>query len=73
MVRAFDVAGFDVIFLETVGVGIQGMKAGLMEIADTFPVNKSDRPGADIFARRIETAIELDPRAMGPDAPKLAL
>ncbi len=88
MVRAFDVAGFDIVLLETVGVGqteleimnvadhiavvltpesgdgIQGMKAGLMEIADTFAVNKADRPGADSFAREIEAALELDPRAM---------
>lgn len=28
---------------------IQTMKAGLMEIADIFVVNKSDRPGADTF------------------------
>lgn len=89
MVRAFDLAGFDIVLLETVGVGqteleimnvadtiavvltpesgdgIQGMKAGLMEIADTFAVNKSDRPGADTFAREIEAALELDPRSMG--------
>ncbi len=95
MVRAFDVAGFDIVLLETVGVGqteleimnvadhvsvvltpesgdgIQGMKAGLMEIADNFAVNKSDRPGADIFAREIEIALELDPRSMGPNAPKV--
>lgn len=95
MVRAFDIAGFDVVLLETVGVGqteleimnvadfisviltpesgdgIQGMKAGLMEIADCFAVNKSDRPGADVFAREIEAALELDPRSMGPDAPKV--
>lgn len=95
MVRAFDIADFDIVLLETVGVGqteleimnvadhisviltpesgdgIQGMKAGLMEIADTFAVNKSDRPGADIFAREIEAALELDPRSMGPDAPKV--
>jgi LAO/AO transport system kinase len=48
------------------GDGIQGMKAGLMEIADTFAVNKADRPGADMFAREIEAALELDPRAMHP-------
>lgn len=96
MVRAFDLAGFDIVLLETVGVGqteleimnvadcvsvvltpesgdgIQGMKAGLMEIADIFAVNKSDRPGADIFAREIEAALELDPRAMAlPGEPPL--
>ena len=74
-----DGAGFDVILLETVGVGqseldvaraadttlvvlvpesgdsIQTLKAGVMEIADVFCVNKADRPGAD----RLRTDIEL--------------
>jgi LAO/AO transport system kinase len=64
-------AGFDLIIIETVGVGqseveiagiadrtvvtlvpeagdtIQTMKAGLLEIADLFVVNKADRPEAD--------------------------
>jgi LAO/AO transport system kinase len=64
-------AGFDLIIIETVGVGqseveiagiadctvvalvpeagdtIQTMKAGLLEIADVFVVNKADRPEAD--------------------------
>ena len=31
------------------GDSIQSMKSGLMEIADIFVVNKSDRPGADVF------------------------
>lgn len=66
-----DAAGFEVIIMETVGVGqseldivraadttvvvlvpesgdsIQAMKAGLMEIADFFIINKADRPGAE--------------------------
>ena len=66
-----DAAGYDVVLMETVGVGqseldiagaadttvvvlvpesgdgIQAMKAGLMEIADFFVLNKSDRPGAE--------------------------
>jgi LAO/AO transport system kinase len=66
-----DAAGYDVVMMETVGVGqseldiasaadttvvvlvpesgdgIQAMKAGLMEIADFFVLNKADRPGAD--------------------------
>jgi LAO/AO transport system kinase len=29
------------------------MKAGLMEIADVFVVNKSDRPDADVFVRNL--------------------
>ena len=35
------------------GDEIQTMKAGLMEIADIFVVNKSDRPGADQFIRNL--------------------
>lgn len=70
-------APFDLIIIETVGVGqseieiagladitvvvlvpeagdeIQTMKAGLMEIADIFVVNKSDRPGADRFLKNL--------------------
>ncbi|MEK7356436.1 MAG: methylmalonyl Co-A mutase-associated GTPase MeaB [Bdellovibrionota bacterium] len=87
MVRAFDVANFDIVLLETVGVGqteleimnvadwvavtlvpesgdsIQAMKAGLLEIANLFIVNKGDRPGADAFVRELEAALHLDPRA----------
>jgi LAO/AO transport system kinase len=37
------------------GDSIQTLKAGLMEIADIFVVNKSDRPGAD----RLRTELEL--------------
>ncbi len=66
-----DAAGYDIVLMETVGVGqseldiagaadttlvvlvpesgdgIQAMKAGLMEIADFFVMNKADRPGAE--------------------------
>ncbi len=35
------------------GDEIQTMKAGLMEIADVFVVNKSDRPGADTFVNNL--------------------
>ena len=37
-----------------VGDGIQAMKAGLMEVADLFVVNKADRPGADRLKKEIE-------------------
>lgn len=71
------VAGFDMVLVETVGVGqseieiagladttivvlvpeagdeVQTMKAGLMEIADLFVVNKADRPGADILVKNL--------------------
>jgi LAO/AO transport system kinase len=70
-------AGFDYLFIETVGVGqseveiagiadstvvvvvpeagdeIQTMKAGLMEIADVFVVNKADRDNADEFVKNL--------------------
>ena len=66
-----DAAGFDVVMVETVGVGqaeveiastadttivavapgmgdsIQAAKAGILEIADIFAINKADREGAD--------------------------
>jgi LAO/AO transport system kinase len=35
------------------GDEVQTMKAGLMEIADVFVVNKSDRPGADAFVKAL--------------------
>ncbi|MEZ4423839.1 MAG: methylmalonyl Co-A mutase-associated GTPase MeaB [Gemmatimonadota bacterium] len=41
------------------GDGIQAMKAGLMEIADIFVVNKADRPGADRLAKELSFAIHL--------------
>ncbi len=71
-------SGFDMIVLETVGVGqsevevaaladttlvvlvpeagddIQMMKSGLMEVANIFVVNKSDRPDANAFAAHIK-------------------
>jgi LAO/AO transport system kinase len=80
MARAFDACGYDLVLIETVGVGqteldvlhvadqvcvvlvpesgdsIQAMKAGLMEIADIFVINKADRPGAAGLAREIESA-----------------
>lgn len=41
------------------GDSIQTMKAGLLEIADIFVVNKADNPGADNFIRDIQAMIEL--------------
>lgn len=42
-----------VVLVPESGDEIQTMKAGLMEIADIFVVNKADRPGADIFIRNL--------------------
>ncbi|HXT70863.1 MAG TPA: methylmalonyl Co-A mutase-associated GTPase MeaB [Vicinamibacterales bacterium] len=79
-----DAAGFDVVIIETVGVGqdevdivrtadvsivtlvpgtgdeVQALKAGIMEIADIFVVNKADREGADRTAASIETMLSLE-------------
>jgi LAO/AO transport system kinase len=43
-----------VVLVPESGDGIQAMKAGLMEVADVFCVNKADRPGADRLVKEIE-------------------
>ena len=48
-----------VVLVPESGDSIQAMKAGLMEIADLFVVNKADRPGAERLAREIELALHL--------------
>lgn len=42
-----------VVVVPEAGDEVQTMKAGLMEIADVFVVNKSDRPGADSFVKNL--------------------
>ncbi|MDZ4070885.1 MAG: methylmalonyl Co-A mutase-associated GTPase MeaB [Sediminibacterium sp.] len=42
-----------VVVVPEAGDEVQTMKAGLMEIADIFVVNKSDRPEADTFVRNL--------------------
>jgi LAO/AO transport system kinase len=46
------------------GDAVQVAKAGFLEIADIFVVNKADRDGADIAVRDLQTMLDL-----GPDAP----
>jgi LAO/AO transport system kinase len=48
-----------VVLVPESGDGIQVMKAGLMEIADVFVVNKADRPGAGQLAAEIEAMLAL--------------
>jgi LAO/AO transport system kinase len=48
-----------VVLVPESGDGIQVMKAGLMEIADVYVVNKADRPGADRLRQELEVAISL--------------
>ncbi len=78
-----DAADFDIVILETVGVGqseldiaqaadttivvlvpesgdsVQAMKAGLMEIADFFVLNKSDRPGSQQAYTALQTILMI--------------
>ncbi|MGZ4666513.1 MAG: methylmalonyl Co-A mutase-associated GTPase MeaB [Frankiaceae bacterium] len=84
-VRVLDACGFDVILVETVGVGqaevdiagladttvvllapgmgdgIQAAKAGILEIADIFVVNKADREGAEQTRRDLKHLLQLGP------------
>jgi LAO/AO transport system kinase len=81
--RVLDASGFDIILIETVGVGqselsimhladtvcvvlhpgagdmIQVTKAGVMEIADIYVVNKADLTGAKRLLAEIEDMLEL--------------
>ena len=78
-----DACGFDVVLIETVGVGqsevdiikiadtvvlvlvpgmgddVQIMKAGIMEIADAFVVNKADKEGADKVAADVQVMLKM--------------
>jgi GTPase len=84
-----DAAGFDVILVETVGVGqdeveiarladvtlvvltpgmgddVQTIKAGIMEIADVFVINKADLPGAEKLKRELAASLTLAHRPDG--------
>jgi len=83
VIKVFDAAGFDIILIETVGVGqaevdiartahtvlvveapglgddIQAIKAGILEIADIFVVNKADKPGVDKTVSALRAMLEL--------------
>lgn len=85
-----DAAGFDLVLIETVGVGqsevdiaavadatvlvltpgqgdsVQAFKAGVMEIADIFVVNKADQPGVERLRREIAALLSLG--GYGPDS-----
>lgn len=49
------------IVVDVPGLGddVQSIKAGMLEIADLFVVNKADRDGADALVRRLRSMIEL--------------
>ena len=82
-VRILDAAGYDVVMVETVGVGqaevevaaatdttvvmlapglgdaVQMAKAGILEVADVFVVNKADRNGAAEVLRELRQMLHL--------------
>jgi LAO/AO transport system kinase len=84
--RVLDAAGFDVVLIETVGVGqaevevasladttlvlvapgmgdaIQAAKAGILEVADIYVVNKADKPGVQETVRDLRTMIAMAQR-----------
>ena len=61
-----DVAGFAdvavVVLAPGMGDDVQAMKAGLMEVADVFTINKADREGVEQLERELH---QLPPRADG--------
>nr|WP_205809179.1 methylmalonyl Co-A mutase-associated GTPase MeaB [Micromonospora sp. HNM0581] len=53
------------------GDAIQAVKAGILEIADVFVVNKADRDGADATVRDIQGMIALGERGPGQWRPQV--
>jgi LAO/AO transport system kinase len=56
-----------VVVVPGLGDDIQAIKAGILEVADLFAVNKADREGADRTIRDLRSMLELS-HAMGKDA-----
>ncbi|MEO6526103.1 MAG: methylmalonyl Co-A mutase-associated GTPase MeaB [Gemmatimonadaceae bacterium] len=56
-----------VVLVPESGDSIQTLKAGLMEIADIFTVNKADRPGADRLRNELEIMLGMRPGATATD------
>jgi LAO/AO transport system kinase len=50
-----------VVLVPGLGDEVQALKAGIMEIADVFVVNKADREGADRVVAEIESMLSLAP------------
>lgn len=58
-----------VLLMPEAGDSIQALKAGILEIADVYVVNKMDRPGADRVVQDIQTMISLAPSARAWETP----
>ena len=54
-----------VVIVPESGDAVQTMKAGLMEIADVFCVNKSDRPGSERIAAEISQMLGMRKKVQG--------
>jgi LAO/AO transport system kinase len=61
-----------VLLVPEAGDAIQTLKAGLMEIADIFVVNKSDREGADRLIAELRAMLEMRLAQQGWDVPIIA-
>jgi LAO/AO transport system kinase len=48
-----------VVLVPGMGDDVQAIKAGIMEIADIFAINKSDQPGADRVERELQGMLSL--------------
>ena len=58
-----------VVLVPGLGDEVQALKAGIMEIADVFVVNKADRDGADRLASEIEMMLSLTGETKGDRPP----
>ena len=54
-----------VVLVPGMGDDVQAIKAGIMEIADVFVINKSDQPGAERLQKEIKTIQSLSVRKDG--------
>lgn len=60
-----------VVLVPESGGTMQAMKAGLMEIADVFVVNKADRPGYQEMVKQLQESVALSARRQGWEPPVL--
>jgi LAO/AO transport system kinase len=58
-----------VVCMPGMGDGVQAIKAGIMEIADIFVVNKCDRDGAEQAVSDIQAMLDLCSETSGPSIP----
>ena len=58
-----------VVLVPEAGDAIQTMKAGLLEIADVFVVNKADREGADSLVAELEKMLHQSPKQQWWEVP----